>query len=571
MKNIEVAAFFEDIADLLEIKNDNPFKIRAYRKAAQNIRTLSEDIEAIYKKGGLEEIPGIGKDLAAKIVEILTTGRLKHYEKLKKEVPRGILDLMAVPGVGPKIAVTLNKKLGVKTIAQLEKAAKSHKIRALEHFKDKTEENILRGIDLARKRSERMTLQEALNLASEVISSLKRLPGVKRIIAAGSLRRMKETVRDIDILMTSASPKKIMDAFVRLPMAKEILAHGETKSSILTREGVQVDTRVVEPESFGAALVYFTGSKAHNIHMRHLAKKAGLKINEYGVFVEKSDKKIAGKEEADVYATLKMPLIEPELREDRGEIEAALKNRLPHLVKLSDIRGDLHIHTNRSDGEHSVKEMTEACRKRGYEYIAITDHSKTLKIAGGLSEKELAEEVAEIRRLGKGLKGFRVLAGIEVDILEDGSLGYDDSVLKTLDMVIGAVHSGFKQPREKLTRRILKAMENKYLNIIAHPTGRLMGSRPAYELDLEKIFKEAKAAGVAFEINSYPERLDLDDVNARTAKEAGVKVAISTDAHLMDQLDSMMLGVSVARRAWLSKADVLNTLPIGELLKFLRR
>lgn len=571
MKNAEVAAFFEDIASLLEIKNDNPFKIRAYRRAAQNIITMTEDIEAVAKEGRLEDIPGIGKDLAAKIREIITTGRLKHYEELKKKVPPPILDLMAIPGVGPRTATILYEKLNVKNIAQLEKAARAHRIRTLPHFRDKTEENILRGIELVKKRSERMTLQEALNTADEFISKLKKLPEVELITAAGSLRRMKETVRDIDILATSVNSKKVMGAFVNLPMVSEVLTHGQTKSSVLTHDGVQVDLRVVEPGSFGAALVYFTGSQAHNIHMRHLAKKAGLKINEYGVFVERTNKKIAGKEEADVYATLKLPYIEPELREDAGEFDAAFEKRLPRLIKLSEIKGDLHIHTKWSDGAYTVKDMIEACRKRGYEYMAITDHSKALKIARGLSESDLFKEMDEVRNLAKEMKNFKVLFGAEVDILDDGSLGYGDQVLRRLDIVVAAIHSGFKQSREKLTDRIIKAMENKYVNVIAHPTGRLMGSRPAYDLDFNRILRHAKGSKVAMEINSYPERLDLDDVNSRAAMEAGVKLAIATDAHIVGQLDLVSLGVSVARRAWLTKKDVLNAYAFDDLLKFLKK
>ncbi|MBI4974840.1 MAG: DNA polymerase/3'-5' exonuclease PolX [Candidatus Omnitrophica bacterium] len=571
MKNIEVAEFFEAIADLLEVKGDNPFKIRAYRKAAQNIRSLTEDIETIAEEGRLEEIPGVGKDLAAKIVEIVKTGRLKHYEELKKKVPEGIIDLMAVPGIGPKTAKLLYDKLKIKGIEDLEKKAKAHKISGLPGLKEKTEENILRGIELVKKVLKRMSLQEALNLSGEIIAQLKKLPDVKRISPAGSLRRMKETVRDIDILITSTNPKKIMDAFVKFPIVKDILAHGETKASILTDNGVQVDVRVVEEDSYGAALVYFTGSQAHNIHMRHMAKKAGLKINEYGVFIEKTNKRIAGKEEADIYKTLSLPFIPPELREDRGEIEAALKGKLPQLVELSDIKGDIHVHSEWSDGEHSIEEMARACRKRGYEYVAITDHSKSLRVARGLSEKDVLKRLDEIMALNKTLRGIRILSGVEVDILEDGSLDYSEDILKRFDIVVAAIHTGFKQSKEKLTNRILKAIDSRFVNIVAHPTGRLRGSRPAYDLDFDKIFEAAKKTRTFLEINSYPDRLDLDDVNSRAAKESGVKLAIGTDAHVVDQLGSMLLGVSVARRAWLTKRDVVNTFRLEELLKFLRK
>lgn len=571
MKNIEVADFFEAIADLLEVKADNPFKIRAYRKAAQNIRSLTEDIETIAGENRLEEIPGVGKDLAAKIVEIVKTGRLKHYEELVKKIPQGIIDLMAVPGIGPKTSKLLYDKLKVKSVEDLEKKAKAHKISGLPGLKERTEENILRGIELVKKRAERMSLQEALNLSGEIISQLKKLPDVKRISPAGSLRRMKETVRDIDILITSTSPKRIIDAFVRFPIVKDVLAHGETKASILTNTGVQVDVRVVEEDSYGAALVYFTGSQAHNIHMRHMAKKAGLKVNEYGVFKEKTNKRTAGKEEADVYKTLDLPFIPPELREDRGEIEAALKGSLPKLVGLSDIKGDIHVHSEWSDGSHPIEELASACKKRGYEYVAITDHSKSLRVARGLSEKDVLKRLDEIEGLNKTLRGITVLSGVEVDILEDGSLDYGEDILKRFDVVVAAIHSGFKQSKEKLTNRILKAMDNKYTNIIAHPTGRLRGSRPSYDLDFDRIFGAAEKTRTFLEINSYPDRLDLDDVNSRAAKEAGVKIAIGTDAHLIGQLDSMLLGVSVARRAWLTKKDVINTFKLDDLLKFLMK
>lgn len=571
MKNTEVAAFFEDIADLLEVKNDNPFRIRAYRKAAQNIRSLTEDIEIAAREDRLEEIPGIGKDLAAKIVEIIKTGKLKHYEKLKKSVPQAVIDFMSVPGIGPKTAGLLYDKLKVRNINELEKAARLHKISGLPGLKDRTEENILRGIGLVKKRAERMPLGEALSLSREIISRLKGLAWVKQISPAGSLRRMKETVRDIDILVTSARPKEIMEEFTKFPMVKEVLAHGETKASVLTRDGIQVDVRVVEPPSFGAALVYFTGSKEHNIRIRDMAKRKGLKVNEYGVFIEKTNKRIAGEEEADVYRALKLPFIPPELREDRGEIEAGLKGELPRLVELSEIRGDLHVHTEWSDGAHSIEEIVNACKKIGYEYTAITDHSKRLRIAGGLAEKDILKEVEYIRKLNKKLKGFKVLAGVEVDILQDGSLDYKDDVLKRFDIVIAAIHSGFRQTKDKLTYRVLKAMDNKYVNIVAHPTGRLMGTRPSYELDFDKIFRFARDAKVSLEINSYKDRLDLDDVAARAAKEAGVKIAVNTDAHILAQLDSMALGVSVARRAWLTKKDIINTLPLEDLLKFIKK
>jgi DNA polymerase (family 10) len=416
-----------------------------------------------------------------------------------------------------------------------------------------------------------MTLKEAMDAAGEIMPLLEKIPQVKRISPAGSLRRMKETIRDIDILVSSEEPKKVMGAFVKMPVVKEIVSHGDTKSSILTAGGVQVDIRVVGSESFGAALVYFTGSKAHSVHMRSIAKRTGLKINEYGVFSSKSGKRLAGREEKDVYKALNMAFVPPELREDRGEVEAALKGRLPSLIGLSDIRADLHVHSDWSDGDSSIKDIAEACRAKGYRYVVIADHSKALKVAGGLSEKEAAEKLKEIEALNDKLKGFRILSGAEVEISDDGGIDYGDGLLKEFDIVIAAVHSGFKQPRAKLTNRILKAMDNKHVHIIAHPTARHMGVRDACDIDLDAVFKAARDTNTALEINAYPERMDLDDVNSRAAKEAGVKIAIGTDAHTLEHLELMVLGVAVARRAWLTRKDILNTLSADELLKAVRK
>ncbi len=567
MRNLEVADIFNKIADILELKGDNPFRVRAYQRAAQNIQDLSEEIEEISKREELEKLPGIGKDLALKIKEIIETGGLKHYEELKSEMPAGLLDLLAIPGLGPKTIKLLYESSKIDNIGQLEKMARDHKLQGLPGLQAKTEENILRGIELIRQRKERMPLGLALPLAEEIIDSLKKMAYVKRITPAGSLRRKKETIGDIDILVTSGEPEPVMDLFTRLPCAEKILAHGRTKSSIITREGIQVDLRVVSPDSFGAALCYFTGSKAHNIHIRDMAKSKGLKINEYGVFREKSGRKLAGKEEEDIYKTINFPLIPPELREDRGEIETALEGRLPRLVELSHIKGDLHIHSKWSDGYHSIEELARAAQSKGYEYIAVADHSKSLTVAGGLTEEELLKKIEEIHKLNKKLKNFRILTGAEVDIRSDGSLDYSDDILRRLDIVIAAIHTGFKQSKEVLTGRIVKAMRNSMVHIIAHPTGRLMGVRDAYELDMEEILKTARETNTALEINAYPERLDLNDINSRRAKEAGVKLAISTDAHHLVQLNTMSLGVSVARRTWLEKKDVLNTLPLEKLLR----
>lgn len=548
---------------LLESKGENIFKIRAYEKAAQKIGSLSEDIEGFAKTDRLQEIEGIGKDLAEKINEIIANGKLAYLEELKKEIPRGILEMLNVPGIGPKTAKLLHEKLKIEDIVMLERAAGSGKIRDIPGMGEKTEQNILRGIELLKKKRDRMDLKTAMDAADNFVSQLKDIKEADRIDSAGSLRRMKETVRDIDILISSKYPQKIMDKFTTLPDVKEILAKGETKSSILTNDGMQVDVRVIEESSYGAALMYFTGSKEHNIKLRQLAIKKGLKLNEYGIF--KDDKMIAGKTEEDMYKALGLRYIVPELREDKGEIEASLNNKLPHLIELKDIKGDLHVHSKWSDGGSSIEGMVERARQIGYEYVAITDHSQGLKIAGGLGKEALDKKREEIEKLSRRYKDIKILFGTEVDIDSDGNLDYPDEILKEMDIVIAAVHLGLKQPKEKINKRLRKACDNKYVQIIAHPTGRLWGSREAYEIDLEQLYKDCKDTGTALEINSFPQRLDLNDVNARMAKEAGVKIVINTDSHLDDQLLLMKFGIAVARRAWLEKKDVLNTVSFDKL------
>jgi DNA polymerase (family 10) len=483
MKNQEIARIFNDIADLLEIKGENPFRIRAYRRAAQNIEGLSKDVSEI-SKDELITIPGIGQDLAGKIEEYVRTGRLQFYEDLKKEVPEGLSKLLSVPSLGPKTAKLLFEKLNIRDIETLERFAKEHKLAGLPGIKEKTEENILKGIEMLKRGMERQPLGKVLPIANNILENLRKKAPVKKLSIAGSIRRCKETIKDIDILATSEDPKEVMKVFVHLPNVKEILMQGPTKSSVILNEGLQVDLRVVEEESFGAALAYFTGSKAHNIRLREMAVKSGLKINEYGIFREKDDKKIGGKDEEDVYRILGLPFIPPEMREDTGEIEAALKGRLPKLIELKDIKGDIHVHSKWSDGSHDFDELAEEARKRGYEYIAITDHSKGLGIARGLTAERLIEQKKELDSFNKKSKGFKFLSGIEVDIRSDGQLDLPDDVLKNMDIVIASIHSGFKQSREQLTRRIVSAIKNPYVSVIAHPTGRLIGERDSYDVDI---------------------------------------------------------------------------------------
>ncbi len=571
LKNLELSRIFEQITKMLKIKGENSFKIRAYEKITLVLENLPIDIETIYQQGGLNNIPGVGAGIAKKIEEFLTTGKLEYYEKLKETIPSGVIALLDISEVGPKTAKLLYEELGVDNIEKLEKAVKGHQIKDLPGMGEKSETNILRGIELYKRRKERVLLGTALPLAEEIVGSLSQLKETSKISFAGSLRRKKETIGDIDILVTSQEPEKIMKTFTSLPQVREILAEGPTKSSVITKDDIHIDVRVVEPISFGAALQYFTGSKAHNIKLRELAVKKGLKINEYGIFDVKTDRRVAGEREEEIYQILNLPFIPPELREDRGEIEAAQEGRLPRLVGYPRIKGDLHLHSKWSDGAHTIRQMAEAAKKRGYNYIAITDHSQSLKfVAGGLTEERLREQIEEIQRLNQELDDFTVLAGIEVDIKSDGSLDFSDEILSRLDVVIAAIHSGFKQESKIITERLIGAMQNRFVSIIAHPTGRLIGYRESYQVDIDKIMDMAAKTGTILEINAYPERLDLNDVYCRMAKEKGIQLAIETDAHSVDGLEFMNLGVDVARRGWLEEKDIINTLPLDKLVKRLK-
>jgi DNA polymerase (family X) len=570
VRNSEIAKIFYNMGDLLEIKGENPFKVRAYQRAAQNIESLTEELSEIARREELEKIPGIGKDLAQKILEMIQTRKLATYEDLRREVPEGLLELVSIPGLGPKKAKLLFDRMGIQSMGGLEAAARTNRLKDLPGFGTKTEENILAGIELVRRGRERMLLGRALPLAQGIMTALSAMPEVDHISEAGSLRRRRETVRDIDILITSSNPEKVIGAFTSLPQVGEILAKGGTKASILTSEGMQVDLRVMEPDTYGAALAYFTGSKAHNIRLREMANRMGLKISEYGVFRDQDQARMAGKTEEEIYRVLHLPYIPPELREDRGEIEAALEGRLPHLAELKDVRGDLHCHSRWSDGAHPIREMAEAGRERGYSYMALTDHSQSLGIARGLTPDLVREELREIAEVNHRLKGFTILPGTEVDILKDGSLDLPDQILSELSIVVASVHSSFKQSRQVMTARIIKAMRNPYVTILGHPTGRLLGEREAYDVDLEQVVRAARDTETFLEINAYPQRLDLDDIHCKRAKELGVTMAIGTDSHTISQLDQMPFGVAVARRGWLERKDLLNSLSLDDLRERLK-
>ena len=569
MKNKEVANIFNKVAALLEIKGDNPYRIRAYQKAAQTIEALTADVEELAKQGKLEKLPGIGPDLASKIKEILKTGTLPLYEELKKDVPLILLNFLEIPGLGPKKVKVLYEKLGITNIEELERACKAHKIAKLPGFGWKTEENILKGIKLFKEKTGRKPLGEILSLAEEIIETLKKESPVENIAVAGSIRRRKETVKDIDILITSIQPEKVMKKVTELSLVEEVIAFGETKTSVRLKTGIQMDVRVVEPDSWGAALAYFTGSKAHNIRVRELALEKGLKINEYGVF--KGDTKIAGKTEEEVYASVGLPFIHPELREDRGEIEAALHGKLPKLVEYDEILGDAHVHSKYSDGTASLEEIMAKAEKLGLSWVAVCDHSQGLKVAGGLSIEDLFKKKKHIEELNKRSSKVKLIFGSEVDILSDGTLDYPDEILAEIDYVVAAIHTGFQQSEEQITNRIISALKHPLVHAIAHPTGRVIGEREPYAVNIPKILETAAQYGKALEINAYYKRLDLNDINTRAAKEKGIPLIIGTDTHFIDQMEYLHLGTAVARRGWCEKSDVLNTLTYEEFMAWLKK
>ncbi|MBI5643187.1 MAG: DNA polymerase/3'-5' exonuclease PolX [Deltaproteobacteria bacterium] len=578
MENPDIARIFYEIADLLEIKGEDMFRIRSYRNAGLVIEGLSESLRMLYEKGGedgLTGIPGIGVSIRAKIVEILTTGKCKHHQELLQELPHGMLEIIKVSGVGPKKAALLYKQLGVATVDDLELAAREERIRNLHGFGEVSERKILKGITDLKSMSRKVKLSDALNYAERFKEFIRSVPGIYDIVPAGSLRRWKEEVGDLDILTTCSNPSAVMDRFLTHPDIKEVLSKGETKSTVVLKSGLQVDLRVLERKSFGAALQYFTGSKAHNVALRDRAKRMGLKISEYGVFKEKGEKWVAGRNEEDVYKAVGLPWIPPELREMRGEIEAAEEGRLPAELQVKDIKGDLHVHTKESDGGYTLEAMAEAAMKMGYEYISVTDHSKAVGIARGLDEGRILAQIEAVDEFNKNLKKkgekFRVLKGTEVDIRGDGTLDHPDRVLTKLDCVVASVHSGFKMTQGEMTARIIKAIGTGRINILAHPTGRLIGERPPYDVDMNAVMDEAKKYNVALELNSYPERLDLNDIHCRLAKDKGVRIAVSTDAHSIHHLNNIIYGVHTARRGWLEREDIINTRPLKELMRFLKK
>ncbi len=565
MKNREVADMFDRIADALEIKGESGFKVVAYRKASRILQDMTEDVEMVAREGRLETIPGIGEGLARKIGEFLETGTMAKYREVMAGVPESLLGLLEIQGLGGKTVHLMNKELGVRDLEDLKRAIADGSLAGLYGMGEKKVENIRKGLETKERVSGRISIHEAALVADEVIAYLSEAPGISRVSAAGSLRRMKETVGDIDILACGKDGAKIIGSFVRGPGTLRVLAQGDTKGSIIIRAGAierQVDLRIVDEKEYGAALLYFTGSKAHNIKLRGLAKGRGLKISEYGVF--RGAKRLAGREEEDCYRVLGMPWIPPEMREDRGEVELAGEGRLPRLVEAGDIKGDLHVHTRASDGNLSLTEVVDLARKMGYSYIAVCDHSQAAKYAHGLAADRLAAEIDEIEALNRTLKGFRVLKGSEVDILADGSLDFPDELLGRLDFVVAAIHSGFKK---NVTERMLKALENPHVRTIAHPTGRLISGREGYDVDIDKVIDGAARWGKALELNSHYDRLDLDELHLKKAKEKGVKITIGTDTHFADGLAMMRYGLGIARRAWLEKNDVLNCLSADKLLE----
>ena len=568
--NADIAAVFEEIADLLEIRGDNPFRIRAYRNAARTVGEFSRDLKTLVDQGPpLPKLPGVGADLEGKIREICASGTCGLLERMRREMPSAITELLKIPGLGPKRVRLLHDVLEVDSVEQLRQAARSGKIREVPGFGEKTESQILQAFEQRDRGGQRVKLAVAAQYAEALVAHLKSVRGVAVVTVAGSFRRMRETVGDLDILVAARAGSSVMARLRSYDEVKEVLASGDTRASVVLRSGLQVDVRLVPRESYGAALHYFTGSKAHNIAIRRLGQERGLKINEYGVF--RAETRVAGETEESVFEAVGLPFIPPELREDRGEVEAARRGELPRLVTLEDLKGDLHLHTKATDGHNSVKEMALAAKAAGLTYVAITEHSRRLTVARGLDPGGVLKQIDEIDRLNGKLTGITILKGIEVDILQDGSLDLPDSVLKRLDIVVGAVHSAFNLPRGKQTARILRAMESRYFTVLAHPSGRLLGEREACDVDMLKIMRMAKRRGCFLELNAQPDRLDLNDVHCQMARDEGVLVAVNSDAHSTHDFAHLRYGIGQARRGWLGPGDVLNARGLRELKPLLVR
>lgn len=565
--NQKVAETLYQIGEILAIKGDR-FRSRAYNMAAQRVTALTEDVGAIADRGELEEIPGVGKSIAMNIAEIIETGQSIILEELRNSLPKGVLQMIEVEGIGPKIAMRLNEELGITNLEELEQAAKAQKIRELKGFGAKKEENILKGITEYRNRSSRFLLGEVLSIIQGIVSYMSEIPEVRQVEVAGSARRMKETVGDLDVLVSSYDPEAVTERFVSMPPIVRVLGKGQTKSTVVLQNMLQVDLRVIPPESYGAALQYFTGSKEHNVKLRTIGVKEGFKLNEYGLYRRDDDSLVEAEDETKIYEALGMQWMPPELRENTGEIEAAMEGKLPNLVELEHVKSDLHIHTDYSHAIDPLEEMVKKAVDMDLEYLAITDHSQSLAIAQGLKDDRLLEQVGEVRRLDEEYPEIRLIAGTECDIKSDGSMDYSDDVLAQLDWVVASIHIGMQRDEETITNRILNAIHNPYTRVIGHPTGRLIQKRNPYAVNLDKIFETAAEQKVFMEINCSPSRLDLRDVDARRAKEAGVKISIGTDAHSVSQMEFLPLGIAVARRGWLEAADVVNTWSIEKVLEF---
>ncbi len=574
MKNEKVAQTLDKIADLYSLKGGNAYRVRAYQKAAAEVRSIPEPIEEIDRLGKLQDISGIGPSIAGKIHDIITTGTTPLYEDLKSEYPEGLTEVMALPDVGPATAKRLYKKLGIKSVAELEQAAKEHRISRETDLGERFEQSILRGIELVRSGAVIcINLGQAWTLFDEVLATLRKVPGVHQISEAGSLRRRRDTIGDLDIVAETTDVDALNDAFTHLPCVRQVIETGKTMSSVLVHVdgyALRMDLRMSPAEHYGAMLHHFTGGKMHSIKLRGLANDKGLTINEYGVYrLDNGDMVTPGRTEDDIYRAVGLPWIPPEIREDRGEIEAAQEGRLPKLVEQSDIKGDLHMHTTASDGVNSLEQMVETARARGYQYIAVCDHSKSLGIANGLSPERLLKRIERVRELNEKLDGFRVLAGSEVDILADGRLDYDCELLEKLDIVVASIHHRYRQDREKMTARVVRALETGLVDILAHPTGRLINQREPLDMDMGRVFDAAKAHGTAMEINCYPDRLDLNDIYARSATDHGLMLSIDTDAHLTTELGNIRYGLAMARRGWLEPQNILNAMPLDDLLSWL--